>query len=59
MGRPRGGDKKALIIECTQSRCNKFGKDYEDIAEYMWLMVADGTMSKERAKHEFEKALEA
>ena len=59
MGRPCGGDKKTLIIECTQARCNKFGKDYEDIAEYMWLMVADGTMSKERAKREFEKALEA
>ena len=44
-------DKKTLIVEIAQSRCHHFGKGYEDIAEYIWILVAGGMMSKER-KHQ-------
>ena len=46
-----------LIMEVTEAKCKRHGKDYEAIGEYMWLLLQDGLLSKEAAKQEFEEAL--
>ena len=49
--------KPTLILECTESRCALWGKNYMDIGEYMWLLLQDGMLSKAEARHEYEAAL--
>ena len=57
MGKPTMANRPTLILECTCSKCAMWGKDYQHIGEYMWLMLEDGVLSKAEARHEYEAAL--
>ena len=57
MGKPTMTSKPTLIVECTAAKCSKWGKCYMTIGEYMWVMLEDGLLTREQAKHEYGQAL--
>ena len=57
MGKPTMSSKSTLIVQCTQAKCSRHGQCYEMVGQYMWLMLDDGLLTKEEARHEYEGAL--
>ena len=46
-------NEAAMVADAT----NMWGKDYQHIGEYMWLLLEDDMLSKADARHEYEAAL--